>query len=108
MGNLPSIPIAFYKKESLAVKKHEEARDRAEYLQELAKSLSKRDYDKSEVVDTLDEYSQEKIYTYHLPDGELFIDAVCCCGDEFAEIYDATLQVGDDEFDLLPYVKYMQ
>ena len=108
MGNLPTIPIAFYKKESLAVKKHNEARDMAEWLQEIAKGVSKRDYDKSEIVDTLDEYSKEKIYTYHLPDGELFIDAVWCCGDDFAEILDATLQVGDEEFDFLPYVKYMQ
>lgn len=108
MGNLPTIPIAFYGKESLAVKKHNEARDRAEWLQDVAEGVIKRDYDNSEVVDTLDEYSKEKIYTYNLPDGELFIDAVCCCGDEFAEIYDATLQVADDEYDLLPYVKYMQ
>ena len=78
----------------------------ADWLSDIAEALDLYDYDEREIVDVLDIHTTEAVYTYHLDAGDVFIEAVSCCGDEFAEINEATLAAGDgDEYDLLPYLR---
>ena len=108
MDTIPRIPIAVFGKTSKAVRDHEAARDRDEWLRDIADATPLHDYDDYEVTDWPDTFVAECNYYYHLPDGELTIVAQRCGEDHFAEIEDATLQVGDDEIDFMPYVKYMK
>lgn len=95
-------------KQNKAVRDHEAARDRDEWLREIAKATSLMDYTDCDIVDRLDTYTWEVVYTYDLPDGVLTICAQRCYQDYFAEIEEATLAVGDEEYDFKPYVQYMK